>query len=227
MFLRSGETASRQFNLCLPAVLKRNYLLHFFDYYYEYHFNDRMENDESVRKREAKGHWDVKFPYLGDLEIVYGKGRATGDAAEDSVQAVQNFEDDRNLEEEDEKVDSAINLDNDNEDGDEIVYGKDRATGDAVEDFVQAVQNIEDMKLSSVVGGDLETQFQQISGKFGSFMEGIQANFITMATVMANEDKREQLALDRSNKVVEELLKHALSQGDVFNTVTIFSAETS
>ncbi|KAL3497882.1 hypothetical protein ACH5RR_040614 [Cinchona calisaya] len=83
------------------------------------------------------------------------------------------------------------------------------------------------MKLSSAVGGDLETQFQQITGKFGSFMKGIQANFTTMAIVMVNEVKREQLALDRSNKVVEELLKLALSQGDVFNAATIFSAEAS
>ncbi|KAL3506819.1 hypothetical protein ACH5RR_032201 [Cinchona calisaya] len=83
------------------------------------------------------------------------------------------------------------------------------------------------MKLSSAVGGDLDTQFQQTNSIFGFFMEGIQANFTTMATVMANEDKHEQLVLDRSNKVVEELLKLALSQGDVFNAAPIFSTKTS
>nr|XP_027118694.1 protein ALP1-like [Coffea arabica] len=56
--------------------------------------------------KDAKGLWDVKFPYLGDLEIVYGRDRATGNVAEDFAQAVQDMEDVQNLEEGDEGLDA-------------------------------------------------------------------------------------------------------------------------
>ncbi|KAH6805029.1 hypothetical protein C2S51_029860 [Perilla frutescens var. frutescens] len=40
--------------------------------------------------KEAKGLYNVSFPYLSDLEIVYGKDRATGLVAEDPITAAEN-----------------------------------------------------------------------------------------------------------------------------------------
>nr|GEW60451.1 hypothetical protein [Tanacetum cinerariifolium] len=36
----------------------------------------------SERHKEAKGRWDVPFPYFNQLELVYGRDRATGVVAE-------------------------------------------------------------------------------------------------------------------------------------------------
>nr|XP_027120492.1 uncharacterized protein LOC113737458 [Coffea arabica] len=70
--------------------------------------------------KDAKGFWDVKFPYLGDLEIVYGRDRATRNVAEDFAQAVQDMEDVQNLEEGDEGFDAMSNSDNDKVEEDEV-----------------------------------------------------------------------------------------------------------
>ncbi|KAL3500624.1 hypothetical protein ACH5RR_039717 [Cinchona calisaya] len=44
------------------------------------------------RHKEARGLWNMKFPYLDELELVYGKDRANGEAVEDYEDAVNNFE---------------------------------------------------------------------------------------------------------------------------------------
>ncbi|KAG6530484.1 hypothetical protein ZIOFF_012723 [Zingiber officinale] len=41
--------------------------------------------------KDAKGLYNVSFPYFTDLDIVYGKDRATGDVAEDPLAAEQNL----------------------------------------------------------------------------------------------------------------------------------------
>ncbi|KAG6498590.1 hypothetical protein ZIOFF_038310 [Zingiber officinale] len=46
----------------------------------------------SKTHKDAKGLYNVSFPYFTDLDIVYGKDRATGDVAEDPLDAAQNLE---------------------------------------------------------------------------------------------------------------------------------------
>ncbi|XP_042393111.1 uncharacterized protein LOC121984303 isoform X1 [Zingiber officinale] len=41
--------------------------------------------------KDAKGLYNVSFPYFTDLDIVYSKDRATGDLAEDPLAAEQNL----------------------------------------------------------------------------------------------------------------------------------------
>nr|GEU55107.1 hypothetical protein [Tanacetum cinerariifolium] len=47
---------------------------------------------------EALGLWDFEFPYFNQLEVVYGKDRATGLVAEGYADAIQNLEEEQNVE---------------------------------------------------------------------------------------------------------------------------------
>ncbi|KAG6511185.1 hypothetical protein ZIOFF_029240 [Zingiber officinale] len=46
--------------------------------------------------KEAKGMWDFKFPYLNQLELVYGRDRAIGAIVQGYVDAIYNLEVDQN-----------------------------------------------------------------------------------------------------------------------------------
>ncbi|GKF28183.1 hypothetical protein Tco_0094525, partial [Tanacetum coccineum] len=48
--------------------------------------------------KEAKGLWDVQFPYFNQLELVYGKDRATGATVEGYGDAIHNMETEQNVE---------------------------------------------------------------------------------------------------------------------------------
>ncbi|GJV60516.1 hypothetical protein Tco_1466616 [Tanacetum coccineum] len=48
--------------------------------------------------KEANGLWDFKFPCLDQLELVYGRDRATGATAEGYMDAIHNMEVEQNVE---------------------------------------------------------------------------------------------------------------------------------
>ncbi|XP_071924239.1 uncharacterized protein [Coffea arabica] len=186
--------------------------------------------------KDAKGLWDVKFSYLGDLEIVYGRDRATGNVAEDFAQAVQDMEDVQNLEEGHEGLDTMSNSDNDKVEEDEVnsieqsTQPSSTSTRNSKKQKKQSppIANVsKKMKSASTTRGDLDASLQLLTSKFGDFVEGIQANFTTMAAAMSNEDKREQLVSDRRDQVVAELMKLALPSGDVMNAADILSEQIS
>ncbi|XP_071927586.1 uncharacterized protein [Coffea arabica] len=193
---------------------------------------DQMVLESHKTHKDAKGLWDVKFPYLGDLEIVYGRDRAIGNVAEDFAQAVQDMEDVQNLEEGDEGLDAMSNSDNDKVEEDEVnsmeqsTQPSSTSTRNSKKQKKQSppIANVsKKMKSASTTRGDLDASLQLLTSKFGDFVEGIQANFTTMAAAMSNEDKREQLVSDRRDQVVAELMKLALPSGDVMNAANILS----
>ncbi|KAL3500623.1 hypothetical protein ACH5RR_039716 [Cinchona calisaya] len=62
-----------------------------------------------------------------------------------------------------------------------------------------------------------------VTNKFISSIDGIAPHFASIATAMTNEDKCEQLASDRSNSLVAELLKLELCEGDTFTVAEILA----
>ena len=179
--------------------------------------------------REAKGPWDVKFPYLDDLDIVYGRDRATGVVAEGFADAVHN------MEKEVEEVAAQIDLTNDNngDDDDEansVTQTASTSTRNSSKKQKKAsptIGNPSKKMKSTSTQPTIDVQFRQLTGQFGSFMEGIATNFTTMAAVMANEDKREQLAVDRSNNLPTELVNLGLPSGDVYKAGNIIGADAT
>ncbi|GKF82227.1 hypothetical protein Tco_0243883, partial [Tanacetum coccineum] len=48
--------------------------------------------------KDAQGLWDFEFPYFNQLEVVYGRDRATGLVAEGYEDAIHNLEVEQNVE---------------------------------------------------------------------------------------------------------------------------------
>ncbi|GJY88645.1 hypothetical protein Tco_0503273 [Tanacetum coccineum] len=48
--------------------------------------------------KEVNGMWDFKFPYFNQLELVYGRDRATGGVSEGFGEAIRNMESQQNVE---------------------------------------------------------------------------------------------------------------------------------
>ncbi|KAG6478269.1 hypothetical protein ZIOFF_061704 [Zingiber officinale] len=58
--------------------------------------NVKSEVSQVKTHKEAKGMWDFKFPYLNQLELVYGRDRAIGAIVQGYVDAIYNLEVDQN-----------------------------------------------------------------------------------------------------------------------------------
>ncbi|PWA76419.1 myb/SANT-like domain-containing protein [Artemisia annua] len=70
-----------------------------------------------LNHKEANGLWDFKFPYLDQLELVYGRDRATGATVEGYGDAIHNMEVEQNVESGGENVgDSFVSLTDDEND---------------------------------------------------------------------------------------------------------------
>ena len=61
-----------------------------------FHTFDVIFSTFKHRHKEAKGLWDVPFPYFNQLELVYGRDRATGVVAEGFKDAIHNLEEEQN-----------------------------------------------------------------------------------------------------------------------------------
>ncbi|KAL3507347.1 hypothetical protein ACH5RR_032729 [Cinchona calisaya] len=172
--------------------------------------------------REAKGLWNMKFPYLKDLEVVYGDDTAKAEEIEDFEDALQIIE----------APEIEANIMDLSDEGDEeansVTQHTEANTTSTSPSRKQKRQTSPTSKVSkkvktSVTALQVMEQFEMLSGKFELLFE----HLATMATAMANEDKRAQLAADRSNRVVEELLKFGLPNEDVFGAANILCAESS
>ncbi|KAL3513494.1 hypothetical protein ACH5RR_026211 [Cinchona calisaya] len=158
------------------------------------------------RHKEASGLWNMKFPYLDELELVYGKDRANGEAVEDYEDAVNNLE----AEEKSAETASYVNYETD----DEISISTSRIQKRQTAHLSKKSKKLETS--AAPAPSPMEAQFEMVTNKFISSIDGIASHFASIATAMTNEDKREQLASDRSNSLVAELLKLELCEGDTF-----------
>ncbi|KAL3506912.1 hypothetical protein ACH5RR_032294 [Cinchona calisaya] len=165
------------------------------------------------RHKEARGLWNMKFTYLDELELVYGKDRANGEAVEDYEDAVNNLE----AEEKSAEAASYVNCETD----DEISISTSRKQKRQIAHLSKKSKKLK--TLAAPAPSPMEAQFEMVTNKFISSIDGIASHFASIATAMTNEDKREQLASDRSNSLVAELLKLELYEGDTFRVAEILA----
>lgn len=172
--------------------------------------------------KEAKGLWNVKFPYLHDLEVVYGQDTAIAERIEGFEAADQDIE----------FAEIEANTMDFSDEGDEetnsLTQDTEANTTSTSTSRKQKRQTSPPSKESKKVKTSIALlpvaeQLEMVTGKFEALLDHLG----TIATAMANEDKRAQLVADRSNRVVEELLKLGLPNRDVFGAANILCADSS
>ncbi|KAL3522509.1 hypothetical protein ACH5RR_015343 [Cinchona calisaya] len=167
-----------------------------------------------MRHKEARGIWNMKFPYLDELELVHRKDRANSEAVEDYEDVVNNLE----VEEKSVEVASYVNCEID----DEISISTSRIQK---KQTIHLSKKPKKLKTSAApTPSPMEAQFEMVTNKFISSTDGIASHFASIAITMTNEDKHEQLASDRSNSLVAELLKLELREGDMFRVAEILAS---
>nr|GEY99739.1 myb/SANT-like domain-containing protein [Tanacetum cinerariifolium] len=175
--------------------------------------------------KEAKGLWDVQFPYFNQLKLVYGRDRTTGVAVEGYEDAIHNMETNQNVET---GGDHLVSLSNDEEN--ELPY-----VPQATTNVTNAIR--EPRKQKTMYEGNkaakkkkkpnMEARLEGIDDSFQMFVQGFNTNFGTMANAVANsmndDNMRQKAASEKMKVVLSELMKLNLPSGDVLQAADIFS----
>nr|GEW77890.1 myb/SANT-like domain-containing protein [Tanacetum cinerariifolium] len=148
--------------------------------------------------KEAKGLWDVQFPYFNQLKLVYGRDRATGVAVEGYKDAIHNMETNQNV-----------------ETGGDHLPRKQKAMYEG------------NKAAKKKKKPNREARLEGIGDSFRMFVQGFNTNFGTMANVVAksmNDDNmRQKASSEKMKDVLAELMKLNLPSGDVLQAADIFS----
>ncbi|KAG6536531.1 hypothetical protein ZIOFF_001589 [Zingiber officinale] len=185
--------------------------------------------------KEAKGMWDFKFPYLNQLELVYGRDRAIGAVVQGYVDAIYNLEVDQNDESGGENLGAFYPFSNEYEEDNNVYFESESTpTGSQNIDVTKSATKRKQpltardkvaRKKKPTAHLDIVTQLQDMNNGFRTFVDGFNANFATIANVMVEENLREKMASERMKDVIAELMNLGLPSGDVFKAANIFTAD--
>ena len=138
--------------------------------------------------KEANGLWDFSFPYFNQLELVYGRDRATGTVVEGLKDVIHNMENEQHGESGGYNVGGFhISLSDDEET--DVQY-KSQTTSN----FNNGTHMAKKQKATSNGNKttkkrktrDIQSQLEGINHSFQMFVQGFNANFGTMANAVAN-----------------------------------------
>ncbi|KAH6756611.1 hypothetical protein C2S53_001792 [Perilla frutescens var. hirtella] len=171
---------------------------------------ERIWYDEwSKIHKEAKGLYNVSFPYLSDLEIVYGKDRATGLVAEDPTTAAENtinvdidlsVTDDSASNENEFEVDSVSQQ---QQSGSSSSKKKRKQSSDSskVQTFLK--------KAKAKHVPNVESEFKALSDQVVGFMNSVSSHFESMSAFVQGKSSK-------IPEVLEELGRHGFAGKDKF-----------
>ncbi|PWA80140.1 myb/SANT-like domain-containing protein [Artemisia annua] len=180
--------------------------------------------------KEANGLWDFPFPYFNQLELVYGRDRATGTVAEGFKDAIHNMENEQNGESGGDNV-GEFHISLSDDEGTDVQY-----MSQTTSNFTNAANMARKQKaISNGNKGakkrktrDMESQLEGINHSFQMFVQGFNANFGTMANAVANamtdDNNRKKAKSKQLKDVLDELEKLDISSGDVLQAAEIFAA---
>nr|GEW86909.1 hypothetical protein [Tanacetum cinerariifolium] len=181
----------------------------------------------SERHKEAKRLWDVPFPYFSQLELVYGRDRATGVVAEGFKDVIQYLEEEKISEIGGENLGESHFFLSDDE-------GDVQSMPQTTSNFNNAAKTTNKQKVTfqgnkAVKKRKLqEVELEGIDRSFQMLVQGFNANFGTMENVVAHsmtdENMRQKATSEKLKDYLDKLVKLKISTGDVLHAGEIFVA---
>lgn len=189
--------------------------------------------------------WDFKFPFFTQLELVYGRDRATGATVEGFEDAIHNMEVEQNVESGGENLgDYFVSLSDEEEN---IIHYMSQTTPTTsnMNNATPTNSNMNNAKTTkkqktlftgdkvakrrkTPSSQDLGAHFEENSHSFKTFIQGFNANFATMANVVANamtnDVNRQKVASEKTKDLLDELMKLNIPSGDILKVADIFAA---
>ena len=170
----------------------------------------------------------MPFPYFDILAEIYGKDRATGEASETFVEAVQNIEV--------EMANEPLIVDSDDEDGGCETHSGSRSVTQPIQKEYDLEPPLKKAKKQKTpkggdkkkieITGDLASTFQSVSKNFGTIFHDMNIHLATMANAWSRAEEREQKIDEKNNKVLEEVMKlEGVSPSEALEVATILMAE--
>ncbi|KAG6526690.1 hypothetical protein ZIOFF_016691 [Zingiber officinale] len=162
-------------------------------------------HDSQIHK-DAKGLYNVSFPYFTNLDIVYGKDRATGDVAEDPLAAEQNLG----------NADVTLNVTDESDSNTEIEFlstmeslpSNSSSSCAAKKKYPHQVHKAS-KKTKFAPVKNVETEYKEFNDEIRGFMKSLDGHLSTMSTWM-------QGTTSRIPQVLELLEKHGFSGPDKY-----------
>ncbi|KAG6487907.1 hypothetical protein ZIOFF_056645 [Zingiber officinale] len=159
------------------------------------------DSTSCLTHKDAKGLYNVSFPYFTDLDIVYGKDRATGDVAEDPLAAEQNLE----------NADVTLPMIDESDSNTEIeilstmksLPSNSSSARSAKKKFLQQVHKTS-KKTKFAPMKNAEIEYKEFNDKVRGFMKSLDGHFGTISAWM-------QGTTSRMPQVLELLEKHGFS----------------
>ncbi|GAB4854688.1 hypothetical protein Ancab_023270 [Ancistrocladus abbreviatus] len=166
----------------------------------------------------ARGPWGVPFPHFHVLAEIYGNDRATSD------DVVVNIE--REMENQ-KKAHESFSI---SDDGVSMTQESAQATTSSKQAKKQKsgkgkqARGRESKEMEDARG--MTSSFNDLSTKFGNFIQDMNSHLATMANALSQTQAREQEMADKSNRIVSELLQlEGITQMDAMQAATLLIAE--
>ncbi|KAG6476537.1 hypothetical protein ZIOFF_065779 [Zingiber officinale] len=162
--------------------------------------------EESWIHKDAKGLYNVSFSYFTDLDIVYGKDRATGDVAEDPLAAEQNLG----------NIDVTLTVTDESDSNIEIEFlstmeslPSNSSSSCAAKKKCPHQVHKASKKTKFAPVKNAETEYKEFNDEIRGFMKSLDGHLSTMSTWM-------QGTTSRMPQVLELLEKHGFSGPDKY-----------
>nr|GEW45467.1 hypothetical protein [Tanacetum cinerariifolium] len=185
----------------------------------------------TLNHKEAKRLWDIPFPYFNQLELVYGRDRATDIVAKGFKDVIHNLDKELNGESGGDNLDESHFFLSDDEENDVQYMPQTTQTTSKFTNSTKTAKKHMTTLHENKAGKKRKTQEAQLEGidhSFQMFVQGLNANFGTMENVVAHamtdENTRQKAANENLKDVLVELMKLKISSGNVLHAGEIFVA---
>ncbi|KAJ9538574.1 hypothetical protein OSB04_031307 [Centaurea solstitialis] len=167
------------------------------------------------RHKNATGLWNLKFPYLRKLDLVWGKDRATGLKAEDISQACEDISNNKNV--------FLCSSDSEGEEESDAQGSPNSSTTitSKKRKKLSPRREIYKNKKSPSLQRTIDTKLDEFNSKFESICGQMMSQYAATANLLADANKSDSLSDEKMEEMMNELLSLGISTSDVGKALEI------